>query len=121
MPRRCHRHPAQQRTAVGNLETLDGVADLLGDRDDPAGGGVREQDDELFSTVARGEVAGASDRRANRTGAAPQALVAGRMAVRVVIGFEEVDVDHEQADGAPVAQSDRPIARERVVEGAPVR
>ena len=66
---------------------------------------AEQHGDELFATVARYEIERATARgTANRGGDVAQALVAGLMAIAIVVGLEVIDIDEHHGHGKPVAR-----------------
>ena len=98
----------------GNRE-LEPAVELFGVRE----GGLGEDDRELVAADAAGDV-GAADDRADALGELRQDGVAGQVADALVDRLEVVDVEHDEGELPVVAVRPGDLARERVVEEAPV-
>ena len=73
---------------------------------------------QFFAAVTRDEIERPAARGiAQRARNAPQAVVAGDVAVAVVVGLEAVDVDHDDRDRLAVALRLLPDAADLVFEG----
>ena len=94
----AHRHPRSRRLR----EARDGRTHALRDLARPRLVRARQQDRELVAAVAEDAVA-LAERLPHRAGDPAEELVAGGVAVRVVVGLERVQVEHEQGerDAAP--------------------
>src|SRR5438067_2517230 len=77
--------------------------------------GPRQQHGELLAAVARDEVAGAVQRLREQSADAAEAFVAGLVSVRIVVGLERVDVDHQQRQRRARADAAPPLDVERLV------
>ena len=102
---------------VGRVETANWSAavELLGVRER----GLGEDDRELVAADAAGDV-GAADDRAHALGELREHGVAGQVADPLVDRLEVVDVEDDEREPAVVAVRAGDLARERVVEVAPV-
>jgi hypothetical protein len=99
---------------------MHGMADLFGDDEGAADGGLAEDDDKLLATVAGRQVGAAFEAGGDGAGDAAQAFVTGLVAVGVVEQFEVIDVAHHQGDAAGVAAGAPPFAGDVFVEVAAV-
>jgi len=91
-----------------------------------AGGGQRgrqvtagHDDGELLAAVAGDEVT-ASGRAPQRRGDEPQELVAGCVAVQVVVALEVVDIDHGEAERPALLRGQLPFLVQGLLEAPPV-
>jgi hypothetical protein len=87
-----------------DLEVVNRIADFLRNTHSTDHVRVRQQHRYFFAAVPGRKISGALrrqvlDRAANR----PQTLVAGSMAIDVVILFEAVDIDHDQRERTGLA------------------
>jgi hypothetical protein len=78
-----------------------------------------QDDREFLATVARHEIGASLDAAGQDRRDTPQARVAGRAAVPVVEPVEEVDVEHQQRDGRPIAEALLPFLFEEFREPCP--
>lgn len=113
-------HAAAHARVVADAEIEDAGADRLGDRDGAVRVDVGQHDDEFLAAVT-GRVIGrpaqaAGDAAADRG----ERIVAGLMALRVVVVLEVIDVDEQQRQRVLRARGAPPFARERDVEHAAV-
>ncbi len=91
-------HAIDRALFVVEAEVPDAVSDPLGDFGSAGAGGVGQQDDEFLAAVSADDVC-VAQHLCNRGGDRLEALVAGLVAVAVVVGLEVVDVDHGDAVG----------------------
>ena len=82
---------------------------------------LRKKRDELFTAVPAEEISGAPQTCGRGGRDRTQTLIAGAMSVRVVVEFEVIDVEHHERERAAVTARARPLARDRLIERAPVR
>ena len=85
----------------------------------PLGVGRRHQDRKLLAPMPRRHVA-RTDMGEEDLGHGPQYLVPGRVAVRIVVRLEAVEVQQHQRQRLPVPRSAREGGPQRLVEMPPV-
>ena len=95
-------------------------AEGVGDEQGAVLVGIGQDDHELLATIAGGKVGGALQGVLEAPGQRFQHLVAGLMAIVVVIGLEVVDIEEQQAQGRTGAPVPRQFLFEGNVEGPPV-
>jgi len=96
----------------------DGDADGFGDDEAAEAVGVGQEDGEFLAAETGDVVAGAGDVGGDGAGDLFQAFVAGQVAVKVVVVFEEVDIDDDDGKFAAVAQGAAPFGGKTGVEVA---
>lgn len=89
------------RSLAGDLSGLDCCSKLFGDAPGLAGGGLREDDEELLSSVSA-DASGVGDDVGDDAAKLFEHGVSGAVAEGVVDGFEVVDVDQEDGEGGVV-------------------
>ena len=82
-------------------ESLNAGADRFGNGSGPNAAGLGQDAGELLTAVAGGEVGGPRNGARQDSRDAAQALITRDMAVDVVIGFEMVDIEHDQGQHPP--------------------
>ncbi|MNN59690.1 hypothetical protein D3C81_1748270 [compost metagenome] len=101
-------------------EVLHRAPHFLGQQAHAAGRGARQHHRELFAAEAGGQVGGARAVVLDHGGHAPQHVVAGDMAVGIVVGLEGVDIDHHQRQLRLLALRAAPFRAKVFVEVAAV-
>jgi hypothetical protein len=101
---------------VHDVRVVDRLAQLVSHLPDVVRTQIEQGQDELFATVARSDVQGSARKRLHHLGHSPQGLIAGLMAVAVVVGFEVVNVDQKQCQLSAIAKRLLPHPREIIVE-----
>jgi len=108
--------PGGGGTFVGDVQRLNGGANILGYF---AGGlfvGVAEDHRELLAAIPRHQVAGAAGKRLQRLADSAQAFVAGHVTVNVVVKLEEIDVQKRHGHRLAETPATPPFVFEEVVE-----
>jgi len=96
-----------------------GVAETFGEEDNVGSLGEGENDDELFTAVARYEI-GFAGVFAEEVGHGAEHIVACGMAVGVVVLFEVIDIEEDEREGEIVASGALELFVEAFFEDAPV-
>ncbi|XDJ49500.1 hypothetical protein ABRZ09_09590 [Castellaniella ginsengisoli] len=86
----------------------------------PFGGSIRQEHHEFLAAVAGHQIGRAGRHRGDHLRDAPQALVAGDVAVVIVVALEIVDVDHQYRQRGAVADCAVPVFPQPLVERQPV-
>src|SRR6185312_6013615 len=81
---------------------------------------VIENGRELLATIAREQVERTTYESLHGLRDPPQRLISSEMPVAVVVGFEVIDIDQQDANGAAVLDRLLPQADEVVIEHPPV-
>ena len=82
---------------VGDVEGAHRLADALAEGAAAVGAGSGAQHRELLAAVAHREIGRAAHLPLDRRGDLAQAVVAGEVAIGVVVALEAVDIDHDEA------------------------
>ena len=99
---------------------FDLAPDVFGDHERFDGRDARQQHREFLAAEPRRAIAGTLDRVGDADRDADQHLVAGLVAIVVVVGFEMVGVDHQQRDRRLAAHRAPPFGIDLGIEPAPV-
>jgi len=83
--------------------------------------GSRQHDRELFTAVARCEIARAPGHGPRSVGDRPQRIVTGDVTVAVVVALEVVDVEHQQRERRFLARGRAQFLVETLVQGTTIR
>ena len=78
--------------------------------------GARKDDHEFVATVPSDEVSWPIDGSRDGGGDLPEAFVARRMAEGIVVGFETIDVEHDQRERRQFADGTAPFLVQKVVK-----
>lgn len=114
------RHPSEFATGMNDTLLGKATSELLGNDHRSSGAGVGEEHHEFLSTVAGNDIRWAADRLAQTHADDTQALVAGGMAIGVIIGLEAVDIDHKKAERRVLPGAACGLTCESLVEGPAV-
>ena len=96
-------------SSVWQIQRMNGLSKFFGDDVGARDGGVREQDDEFLSSITGSQVSRALHAVPDLVRHLTQAVVTGLVAVGVVIGFEVIDIAHEDGNLARPASGAAPF------------
>ena len=99
-----------------NPESLNALAKGLRHLGRSVRTGAGEDDHEFVAAVPSDEVSWSVDGSRDRGGNLPEAVVSRRMAVGIVVGFETIDVEHDQREWRQFANRAAPFLVQEVVE-----
>ena len=111
---------AAARLFVGNSQSFDGQAQLLGQ---PLCGRrvhARQDQQEFFTAVSRCQIAGPLRARLQGFRNGNQTLIAGLVTVKIVVFLEIIDINHDQGQRLAFALAVRQFSVQRGVEVATV-
>ena len=80
----------------------------------------RENNDELFAAISGGEIARTATVPINALGDEAESVVPGRVAQRVVVFLEIIDIDHQHGESFARAVAARAFVREEFIERAAI-
>ena len=105
-------------TTIGmcNSESLDSLPKRFRYLGCPIHSGAGKHDDEFVSAVPSNEISRSIDGSGNRSGDLSEAFVARRMAESIVIGFESIDVEHNQRERRQFTDGTPPFLVKKVIE-----
>ena len=101
---------------MGDLQGLDGLAQLFGYQACATRRGIGQHQHELLAAVARRQVGWPAAGLADRRGHLAQGFVALQVAEGIVVGLEIVDVDHQQRQLGLLTHGPAPFQLQVLVE-----
>ncbi len=105
---------------MGDAHAFDSLADAFGHDARAFAIGLREQQREFFSAVARGKVARPGRMALDHGRDLLQAMIPGLVSVGVVEGLEVIGIDQQHRQGLSRPASEAEFALRAVVEASPV-